>query len=73
MVRRYGGQYFLAKDRESVDRISETIDKLQGVKQTKKTHVKEREVYFIPLVIAFLFAVAAMMARILSLLTWRTV
>ena len=73
MVRRYGGQYFLAKDRQSVDRISETLDKLQSIKQANKTNVKEREVYFIPLAIAFLFAVAAIAARVLSLLMWRTV
>lgn len=73
LVRRYGGQYFLARDQESVDRISEMLDKLQSVKQTKKTNVKEREVYFIPLAIAFLFAVAAMAVRVLSLLMWRTV
>lgn len=73
MVRQSGGQYFLAKDRQSVDRISDALDKLQSVKQVKKTNVKEREVYFIPLAIAFLFAVAAIAARALSLLVWRTV
>ncbi len=73
MVRRYGGQYFLARDRQSVDRISEMLDKLQSVKQAKKTNVKEREVYFIPLAISFLFAIAAMAVRFLSLLMWRTV
>lgn len=73
MIRRYGGQYFLARDRQSVDRISETLDKLQSVKQVKKTNVKEREVYFIPLAISFLFAVAAIAVRVLSLLMWRTV
>lgn len=73
MVRRYGGQYFLARDQKSVDRISDELDKLQSVKQVKKTNIKEREVYFIPLSIAFLFAVAAIAARVLSLLTWRAV
>ena len=73
MVRRYGGQYFLASDRESVDRISEALDKLQSVKQVSKINIKEREVYFIPLAIAFLFAVAAIVVRVLSLLMWRTV
>lgn len=73
MIRRYGGQYFLAKDRRSVDLISEELDKLQSVKQTKIIHTKERELYFIPLAISFLFAIAAMAARFLSLPTWRTV
>ena len=73
MVRRSGGQYFLARDQKSVDRISEMLDKLQSVKQVEKTNVREREVYFIPLAIAFLFAVAAIAARVLSLLMWRTV
>ena len=73
MVRRSGGQYFLAKDKESVDRISETLDRLQSVKQTEKINFKEREVYFIPLAVSFLFAVASMVARALSLPMWRTV
>ena len=73
MVRRYGGQYFLARDRQSVDRISETLDKLQSIKQANKTNVKEREVYFIPLSIAFLFAIAAAAMRIIFAPIWRTV
>lgn len=73
MVRQSGGQYFLARDRQSVDRISEALDKLQSVKQIRKINVKEGEVYFIPLAIAFLFAVAAIATRVLSLLMWRTV
>ena len=73
MVRRYGGQYFFARDQKSVDRISEALDKLQSIKQVKRTDVKEKEVYFIPLAISFLFAVAAIAARVLSLLMWRTV
>ncbi len=73
MVRRYGGQYFLAKDRQSVDRISEMLDKFQSIKQAKKTNLKEKEVYFIPLAIAFLFAVAAMAMRAISFLLWRIV
>lgn len=73
LVRRYGGQYFLARDQKSVDRISEMLDKLQSVKQIKRTNIKEREVYFIPLAIAFLFAIAAIAVRVLSLLMWRTV
>ena len=73
LVRLYGGQYFLARDRQSVDHISEMLDKLQSVKQIKKTNIKEREVYFIPLAIAFLFAVAAMAVRVLSLFMWRNV
>src|SRR3989344_125890 len=73
LVRLYGGQYFLARDRQSVDHISEMLDKLQSIKQIKKTNIKEKEVYFIPLAIAFLFAVAAMAVRVLSLFMWRNV
>ena len=73
LVRLYGGQYFLARDRQSVDHISEMLDKLQSIKQIKKTNIKEKEVYFIPLAIAFLFAVVAMAVRVLSLFMWRNV
>ncbi len=73
MIRRYGGQYFLAKDRQSVDRISEELDKLQSMKIAKLVNTKEEDVYFIPLAVAFLFAIAATTVRFLSLLMWRTV
>lgn len=73
MVRRYGGQYFLAKDRQSIDHISEMLDKLQSVKQVKKVNVKEKEVYFIPLALSFLSAVAAIAVRVLFLPIWRIV
>lgn len=73
MVRRSGGRYFMAKDRDSVDSISQELDRLQSVQQIKLTNVKEREVYYIPLAISFLFAVAAMAVRFTFPLAWRTV
>lgn len=73
LVRQSGGQYFMAKDQKSVDQISEMLDKIQSVKQIKKTSVREEEVYFIPLAMAFLFAITAMAMRVLSLLMWRIV
>ena len=73
MVRRSGGQYFMARDRQSIDYISEQLDKLQSVKQTKTVFTREDEVYFIPLSISFLFAVASMTMRFLFLFAWRKV
>ncbi len=73
MVRQYGGQYFWAKDEYSPDQVSESLDKLHGVKQLKKINVKEKEVYFMPLAIAVLFAISAMVMRMLLMRTWRNV
>ncbi len=73
MVRRSGGQYFMARDRESVDRISDELDRLQSVKQIQLTNVRENEVYYIPLAVAFLLFIAAMAMRIIFALIWRTV
>lgn len=72
-VRRSGGQYFMARDKESVDRISEELDRLQSVKQIQLTNVREKDVYYIPLAVAFLLAIAAIAMRIIFALTWRTV
>jgi hypothetical protein len=73
MVRQYGGRYFLAKDMDSIDKISEMLDQLQGVKNIKKTNLKEVEIYFIPLAVAVLSAFAAMLMRISFFWMWRIV
>ena len=73
MVRRSGGQYFMARDKESVGRISEELDRLQSVKQIQLTNVRENEVYYVPLAIAFLLAIAAAAMRIIFAPMWRTV
>jgi len=73
MVRRYGGEYFLAKDRDSVDQISQMLDKLHGVDQVQTVNIKEKEIYFVPLALAFLFAIAAILMRVIFLRVWRTV
>ena len=73
LVRQSGGQNFLAQDSNSINRISETLDKLQGVKQIKKIHIKEKEVYFVPLALAVILAFGAMSVRLFFFRIWRKV
>lgn len=73
MVRRYGGQYFLAHDRQSVDNISDKLDELQSIKQTRSVNVEDEEVYYIPLALAFFFGAAALLTRLVFMRLWRTV
>ncbi len=73
MVRRYGGEYFLAKDRDSIEKISAQIDRLQTIRTEKRVTVKERTVYYVPLSISFMLGLAAIISRLTLWLFWRTV
>mgnify|MGYP001602609706 FL=1 len=53
MVRRYGGEYFLAGDIKAIDKISDTLDRLQSVRISVKVSANEKEIYHIPLEISF--------------------
>ena len=71
MVRRYGGEYFLASNRESIEKISDTLDKLQSIRRSVKVSADEKEVYYVPLEIAFLCFVLTGFLRFILYRFWR--
>lgn len=73
MVRRYGGEYFLAGDVKSIDKISEALDRLQSVNVSVQVSANEKDVYYIPLEISFLCFILASSMRFILWRFWRVV
>lgn len=73
MVRRYGGEYFSAGDQKSIDKVSETLDRLQSTRKTVKVSANEKEAYYVPLEVAFACFILAVGLRAILGRFWRTI
>ena len=73
MVKRYGGEYFMVRDLQSADKVSETLDRLQSVKKTVKVSADQKEVYYVPLEVSFLLLIVGLAIRFVLYRFWRVI
>jgi len=73
IVRRYGGQVFMATDEDSPGKISLALDRLQTIKIDIKAQAKESDIYYIPLSLSCFCYILAILIRITTSNMWRVV
>lgn len=67
-VRQYGGEYFIATNRSSLDQIRQRLDRLHVAVVEVKSYTAEEHIYRLPLVASLLLYAIAILGR---LVLWR--
>lgn len=63
-VRQYGGDYFIAYDRYSLDQIRQRLDRLHAAVVEVKSYTAERHIYRLPLVVSLILYALAIVTRL---------
>ncbi|MBI2669929.1 MAG: VWA domain-containing protein [Candidatus Yanofskybacteria bacterium] len=72
-VKQYGGEYFIATNRSSLDQIRQRLDRLHAAVVEVKNYTTEQHIYRLPLVASFLLYTLAILARVIFLKFHRVV
>lgn len=68
-VKQYSGEYFIATNRSSLDRIRQRLDRLHAAVVEVKSYTTEQHIYRLPLVASLLLYAVAILAR---LILWKS-
>lgn len=64
-VRQYGGEYFIATNRSSLDQIRRRLDRLHAAVVEVKSYTTEQHIYRLPLVASLLLYALAILTRLI--------